>query len=208
MMINRFQLNRAFLALALAALACVVPVAGSADALPSGEHLLGNVAIEPAYDDYNGSIVYLLTPNRLAPLGANNPINNVNPHAVAPLYLIVYPPGTAGTFNCMGVPGNCPDHDGAIAGVATGVRPDVYGTDASRVPGHDHLVGMPRTGDFNVAWRVYVELFTPGATVTHITTLAQLQNAWSSGAIQQLDTGITFVCSVVSHSAYGAGRPA
>jgi hypothetical protein len=208
MMINRFQLNRAFLALALAALACVVPVAGSADALPSGEHLLGNVAIEPAYDDYNGSIVYLLTPNRLAPLGANNPINNVNPHAVAPLYLVVYPPGTAGTFNCMGVPGNCPDHDGAIAGVATGVRPDVYGTDASRVPGHDHLVGMPRTGDFNVAWRVYVELFTPGATVTHITTLAQLQNAWSSGAIQQIDTGITFVCSVVSHSAYGAGRPA
>jgi len=208
MMINRLQLNRAFLASALAAVACVVPVAGSADALPSGEHLLGNVAIEPAYDDYNGSIVYLLTPNRLAPLGANNPINNVNPHAVAPLYLVVYPPGTAGTFNCMGVPGNCPDHDGAIAGVATGVRPDVYGTDASRVPGHDHLVGMPRTGDFNVAWRVYVELFTPGATVTHITTLAQLQNAWSSGAIQQIDTGITFVCSVVSHSAYSAGRPA
>jgi len=208
MMINRLQLNRAFLASALAAVACVVPVAGSADALPSGEHLLGNVTIEPAYDDYNGSIVYLLTPNRLAPLGANNPINNVNPHAVAPLYLVVYPPGTAGTFNCMGVPGNCPDHDGAIAGVATGVRPDVYGTDASRVPGHDHLVGMPRTGDFNVAWRVYVELFTPGATVTHITTLAQLQNAWSSGAIQQIDTGITFVCSVVSHSAYNAGRPA
>ncbi len=208
MMINRFQLNRAFLALALAALASVVPIAGSADALPSGEHLLGNVAIEPAYDDFNGSIVYLLTPNRLAPLGANNPINNVNPHAVAPLYLIVYPPGTAGTFNCMGVPGNCPDHAGAIAGVATTVRPDVYGTDASRVPGHDHLVGMPRTGDFNVAWRVYVELFTPGATVTHITTLAELQNAWSSGAIQQLDTGITFVCSVVSRSAYAAGRPA
>ena len=91
-MINRFQLNRAFLALALAALASLVPVAGSADALPSGEHLLGNVAIEPAYDDFNGSIVYLLTPNRLAPLGANNPINNVNTHAVAPLYLIVYPP--------------------------------------------------------------------------------------------------------------------
>src|SRR5258706_10703923 len=141
MMINRFQLNRAFLALALAALACVVPVAGSADALPSGEHLLGNVAIEPAYDDFNGSIVYLLTPNRLAPLGANNPINNVNPHAVAPLYLIVYPPGTATTFNCIGVPVNCPDHAGAIAGVATAVRPDVHPTDASRLPCHHHLVG-------------------------------------------------------------------
>lgn len=204
-MINHFQLNRALVAFALAVVASVVPVAGSADALPSGEHVLGNASIEPAYDDYNGSTVYLLTPNRLAPLGANNPINNVNPHAVAPLYLIVYPPGTSGTFNCMGVPGNCPDHDGVIAGVATSVRPDVYGTDPSAVPGHDHLVGMPRTGDFNVAWRVYVELFRPGATVTHITTLGQLQVAWSSGAIQELDTGITFVCSVVSSSAYKAG---
>ncbi|HMJ38084.1 MAG TPA: hypothetical protein VK606_00880 [Verrucomicrobiae bacterium] len=206
-MINRFQLNRAFLAFALAVVASVVPVAGSADALPSGERVLGNASIEPAYDDFNGSIVYLLTPNRLAPLGANNPINTVNSHAVAPLYLIVYPPGTPGVFNCMGAPGNCPDHGGVIAGVATAVRPDVYGTDPSLVPGHDHLVGMPRTGDFNVPWHVYVELFT-GATVTHITTLAQLQRAWTSGAIQELDTGITFACSVVSSSAYMAGRPA
>ena len=206
-MINRFQLNRAFLAFALAVVASVVPVAGSADALPSGERVLGNASIEPAYDDFNGSIVYLLTPNRLAPLGANNPINTVNSHAVAPLYLIVYPPGTPGVFNCMGAPGNCPDHGGVIAGVATAVRPDVYGTDPSLVPGHDHLVGMPRTGDFNVPWHVYVELFT-GATVTHITTLAQLQKAWTSGAIQELDTGITFPCSVVSSSAYMAGRPA
>jgi hypothetical protein len=206
-MINRFQLNRAFLAFALASVASVVPVAGSADALPSGERVLGNASIEPAYDDFNGSIVYLLTPNRLAPLGANNPINTVNSHAVAPLYLIVYPPGTPGVFNCMGAPGNCPDHGGVIAGVATAVRPDVYGTDPSLVPGHDHLVGMPRTGDFNVPWHVYVELFT-GATVTHITTLAQLQKAWTSCAIQELDTGITFACSVVSSSAYMAGRPA
>ena len=207
-MINRYQLNRSLLAFALAVVASVVPVAGSADALPSGEHVLGNVSIEPAYDDYNGSIVYLLTPNRLAPLGANNPINTVNSHAVAPLYLIVYPPGTPGILNCMGAPGNCPDHGGVIAGVATAVRPDVYGTDPSAVPGHDHLVGMPHTGDFNVPWHVYIELFRPGATVTHITTLAQLQTAWSSGAIQELDSGITFVCSVVSSSAYMAGRPA
>jgi hypothetical protein len=207
-MTNRFQLKRTLLALALSALASAAPVAASADALPSGEHLIGNTSIEPAYDAANGNIVYLLTPNRLAPLGANNPINAVNSNAVAPLYLIVYPPGTPGTFNCMGVPGNCPDHGGVIAGVATSVRPDVYGTDPSAVPGHDHLVGMPLTGDFNVAWRVYVELFRPGATVTHITTLAQLQRAWSSGGIQQLDTGITFVCSVVSRSAYMAGQPA
>jgi hypothetical protein len=207
-MINRFQLIRALLAFALAVVASVVPVAGSADALPSGEHVLGNVSIEPAYDDFNGSIVYLLTPNRLAPLGANNPINNVNSHAVAPLFLIVYPPGTPGILNCMGAPGNCPDHGGVIAGVATAVRPDVYGTDPSVVPGHDHLVGMPHTGDFNVPWHVYLELFTSGASVTHITTLDQLQKAWTAGAIQELDTGITFACSVVSRSAYMAGRPA
>ena len=207
-MMNRLHLNHAFLAFALAAVACVVPVAAAADVLPSGERLVGNTSIEPAYDDANGNIVYLLTPNRLAPLGANNPINTVNSHAVAPLYLIVYPPGTAGTLNCMGVPGNCPDHGGVIAGLATSVRPDVYGTDPSAVPGHDHLVGMPRTGDFNVPWHVFVELFRPGAAVTHITTLAQLHYAWSSGAIQEVDTGITFACSVVSRSAYMAGAPA
>ena len=89
------------LVLALAAVAAVAPVAGSAAAVPSGERVLGNASIEPAYDDYNGAFTYLLTPNRLAPLGANNPINKVNNHAVAPLYLVVYPPGTPGIFNCM-----------------------------------------------------------------------------------------------------------
>lgn len=134
---------------------------------------------------------------------------------MAPLYLVVYPPGTDGTFNCMGVPGNCPDHDGVIANVATGVEPGTYGSDPSAVPGHDHLVGVARTGgDFNVPWHVYIELFTSKAAVTHITTLAQLQAAWASGAILQtdsgqgIDTGITFVCAVVSEAAYLAGKPA
>jgi hypothetical protein len=195
------------LMLALAAFAVATPIATAAG-LPSGEHLLGNASIEPAYDDYNGSITYLLTPNRLAPLGANNPILNVNPHSVAPLYLVVYPPGTPGTFNCMGDPGNCPDHDGAIAGLATSVMPSVYGTQPLLVPGHDHLVGLPHTGDFNVAWRVYVELFTSSAAVTHVTTLSQLQSEWASGGLREVDTGITFVCSVVSEHAYQAGSPA
>src|SRR5262249_23226898 len=144
----------------------------------------------------------------------DNPTNNVNPHAVAPLYLVVYPPGTPGTFNCMGVPGNCPDHDPTIANVATSAQPLVYGTDSSLVPGHDHLVGVAKTGgDFNAPWHVFVELFTPGAPVTHITTLAQLQAAWASGAIaptvsgQGIDTGITFLCAVVSESSYNAGTP-
>jgi hypothetical protein len=201
-----FNSSRAIFVLVLAAV-CLFPINGFADSLPSGERVHGAVTVEPAYNDYDGSIVYLQTPNRLAPLGPNNPINNVNPHAVAPLYLIVYPPGTAGTLNCMGAPGNCPDHALVIAGVATSVMPSVYGTTASAVPGHDHLVGMPHTGDFNVPWHVYVELFTSTAAVRHITTLGGLQAAWTSGDILQLDSGITFLCSVVSAQAYLAGTP-
>jgi hypothetical protein len=194
--------------IALCAIACLLPVNVFADSLPSGERTHGNVSIEPAYNDFDGGIIYLLTPNRLAPLGANNPINKVNSHAVAPLFLVVYPPGTPGIFNCMGVPGNCPDHDPTIAGVATSVMPGVYGTNPGAVPGHDHLVGVRPTGDFNVPWHVYIELFTSSAAVTHITTLSGLEAAWSSGKILELDSGITFVCSVVSQSSYLAGTPA
>jgi len=147
-------------------------------------------------------------PTGSPPWGANNPINSVNSHAVAPLYLIVYPPGTPGTFNCMGAPGNCPDHGGVIADLATSVLPSVYGTHPLAVPGHDHLVGVARTGgDFNVPWHVYVELFKPAAAVTHITTLSGLQAAWSSNSLLEVDTGITFACAVVSAHAYMAGAP-
>jgi hypothetical protein len=200
--------SRLIVMAALAAFACAVPVNVLADSLPSGERTHGNVSIEPAYNDYDGSIIYLLTPNRLAPLGPNNPINNVNSHAIAPLFLVVYPPGTPGTFNCMGVPGNCPDHDGAIAGVATSVVPSVYGTNPGAVPGHDHLVGVRPTGDFNVPWHVYIELFTSSTAVTHITTLFGLQAAWSSDSIVEVDSGITFACAVVSERTYLAGSPA
>lgn len=196
------------------AMTCLPPLATAADSLPTGERAVGHATIEPAYDDSTGNLVYLLTPNRLAPLGPSNPINNVNPHAVAPLFLIVYPPGTAGTFNCMGAPGNCPDHAGAVAGLATTFFPDVYGADAAAVPGHDHLVGVAQTGgDFNVPWRVYLEFFTSKSAVTHITTLTQLQAAWDADSIAKmgsglgLDTGITFVCAVVSPAAYMAGKP-
>lgn len=207
-MLNQLKSGRLTVLVALAAAACLFPVNAMAASLPSGERALGNATIEPAYNDADGSIVYLLTPNRLAPLGANNPISNVNSHAVAPLFLIAYPPGTTGTFNCMGAPGNCPDHGGVIATVATQVMPSVYGTDPQAVPGHDHLVGVAKTGgDFNVPWHVYVELFKPGATVTHITTLSQLEAAWSAGSLVEIDTGITFACSVVSAQAYMAGSP-
>lgn len=210
----RSQVTRLLL-LSVAAALCVLPLEASASVLPSGERSVGSATIEPAYDDGTGSLVYLLTPDQLAPLSPSNPIGGVDPHAVAPLYLVVYPPGTPGIFNCMGVPGNCPDHGGVIAGLATSQMGSVYGADPGAVPGHDHLVGVARSGgDFNVPWHVYVELFTSRAAVTHITTLGALQAAWSSGAIlttssgQGIDTGITFVCSVVGGGAYAAGTPA
>ncbi len=193
--------------LAALVVACVVPLGALAGSLPSGERVHGNTSVEPAYDDMTGGLIYLSTPGHLAPLGPTNVIQKVNPHAVSPIYLIVYPAGTPGTFNCMGVPGNCPDHDGAIAGVAASTVPSVY-PDPNAIPGHDHLVGVAKTGgDFNAPWRVYVELFTSTAAVRHITLLSDLDAAKASGAITEVDTGIVFLCSVVSESAYLAGSP-
>src|SRR5215470_11450716 len=99
--------------LAALMVACVVPFGAAAGSLPSGERVHGTTSVEPAYDDMTGGLVYLSTPGHLAPLGPTNVIQKVNGNSVADLYLIVYPAGTPGIFNCMGVPGNCPDHDGA-----------------------------------------------------------------------------------------------
>lgn len=211
----RFNLRNGLKRAAMVLAVCTVtaPVLALATDLPSGERYHGQTTVEPAYDDSNGNLVYLLTPNKLAPLGSH-PFGG-NQHAAAPLYIVVYPPTTSGTFNCMGVPGNCPDHDATIAGVATAVENGTYGTDPTLVPGHDHLVGVASTGgDFNVPWHVYVELFTSPTAVTHITMLSQLQTAWASGAIlktasgQGVDTGITFICAAVPQSTYLAGQPA
>jgi len=209
-MLRSFKFSGRLTTIGVAALVTLLPVAARADSLPSGERVAGHAVIEPAYDDSTGNLVYLLTPSRLAPLSPNNPINNVNPHAVAPLYLVVYPPGTPWTLNCMGAsPGNCPDHAGVIANIATTNFSGVYGVTPAAVPGHDHLVGIAKTGgDFNVPWRVFLEFFTSTSAVTHITTLAQLQAAWNRGDVVGIDSGITFVCAVVSRSAYLAGTPA
>ncbi len=207
MALRAFVLKRTVVVALMLAGACALPVNAWAGSLPSGERTHGNVSVEPAYDDMTGGVVYLQTPDHLAPLGPTNVIQNVNGHAVAPLYLVVYPPGTGGTFDCMGVPGNCPDHDGAIAGLAASVVPGVY-TAAGAIPGHDHLVGVAHTGgDFNAAWRVYVELFTKESAVRHITLLRDLDAAKAAGDVTEVDTGIVFLCSVVSEASYLAGTP-
>jgi len=194
-------------AAALALIAGAVPA--SATTGPSGERLIGNTtnggaAIEPAYDYNTGQPTYILTPTKAF-------FSKANGRAVAPLYIVVYPTSYPGwTLDCMGVPGNCPDHDGLIAGAATTVEPGVYGTDPSAVPGHDHLLGLaPTGGDWNVAWHVYVVLFTNSAAAnTHITTLAQLNGDLDSGDAVSIDSGIVFNCSAVPASLYWSGSPA
>ncbi|MEJ2218827.1 MAG: hypothetical protein P8099_19760, partial [Gemmatimonadota bacterium] len=171
---------------------------------PSGERVLGKAAIEPAYDDVTGSLIYILTPEK-APLPTH-----ANKHAIAPLYIVAYPPGsTVGTLNCQGVPGNCPDHDGLIAGIATDSMPSVYGTDPTAVPGHDHLLAPPASGgDFNIAWEVIEVLFTSNdAAKNHLTTAAQIQAAIQQGDAKPYDLGISFDCAVVPSQSYWHGKP-
>ncbi len=182
----------------------LAPMASANGGLPSGEHILGEAAVEPAYDDQNGHLIYLLTPMH-APL----PVKAA-PASWGPLYLIVYPAGsTVGTLNCMGVPGNCPDHDGLVAYFATLIMPTVYGTNPGAVLGHDHLVAPPASGgDFNIAWNVSLVLFTNTSFVNdHITTEAELDAALTNKEVVQVPTPIVFDCAVVSQATYDQGTP-
>lgn len=177
------------------------PSLSVASILPSGERQFGQSTVEPAYDDGTGSIVYLLTPN-----GPANP-TKANPRSWAPLYLIEYPTGsTVGTLNCMGVPGNCPDHDAAVAGVAMHAVPSVY---ANGVIGHDHLVAVPGGGgDFNVAWEVIEVVFTNAAAANeHITTEEAMNAAIKRGDARMIDLGFAFHCSVAPERVYAKATP-
>jgi len=164
---------------------------------------VGNSSIEPAYNADTGTILYLKTP-------AGVPLpTHTNHHSVSPLYLVEYPPGsTVGTLNCMGLPGNCPDHDGLVAGVATSVMPNVYGTDPAALPGHDHIVDPPGAPDWNVAWEVVEVLFTNNAAAnTHLTTDTAIGNAVANGDAIEVDLGFAFHCSVAPQSQYDMGTP-
>jgi hypothetical protein len=120
-----------------------------------------------------------------------------------------YPPGSnVGTMNCMGVPGNCPDHDIEVATAATQIMPSVYGTDPTAVLGHDHLVSGPSSGgDFNIAWEVVEILFTSKAAVTRLTTEEAVDAAIARGDAIEADLGFAFHCSVVPAAAYLRGTP-
>ena len=208
--------STAFCAAALVVAACLCfPV--KADTVESGQRVLAQTSIEPAFDASTGSPIYLLTPLK-SPFPSKS-----NPRAAAPLYLVTYPLSStlpAAEFNCQ--PNNCdhvnvlpfPDVDyGALAGTDTACADFNGGNPCAPVKGHDHLVGVASTkGDFNVAWHVQLVIFTHAAFLdgkinTRITTLSQLEALVQSGDAFIADTPITFNCSVVSGRTYDMGTP-
>jgi len=192
-----------------AALYAVLPLAALAsDPLPSGEVQLGQSIVEPAYNDANGNLVYLLTP-------IHPPLKLKSTTPLAPLYLIVYPnsvAGAIGTVNCAHQPvDNCPDHGPAFAGLAEAMQPSVY--PAGGVWGHDHILAAPPAppptgGDFNQAWEPIAVLFTDTIHITHITTLSELTAAENAGYVQFIPLlAESFHCSVVAASVFDQGTP-
>lgn len=157
----------------------------------SGQRAFAQVTVEPAVDLANGGEIFLLTPNK-APLPSK-----AADVATAPLYLPLYPASStipADTLNCT--PTNC-DH----------VQSFIY-----PLKGHDHLVGVAPTGDFNVAWDVILVVFTQqgfadGAINTRILTQTQLDAAVAAGDVVEVGPVLTFNCSVTSITTYLRATP-
>ena len=201
---------------ALIALLTMLSLAGYAiDAhAQSGQTAFGRATVEPAIDYSNGSTVFLLTPDK-APFPSK-----ANPRAVAPLYLTMYPGNSTidpGILNCQ--PSNC-DHANVLPFPAPGypnggATCETYGFPSGEcglVIGHDHLIGKPPTGDFNVAWHVILVVFTPqafedGAINNRMLTIHDIMNAIDNGDATFADTPITFNCSIVSSTVYFKGVP-
>jgi hypothetical protein len=216
-------MSRRLMFLAVTVSAAVIGVwalPAAAGSLPSGERIVGGngsaggTVIEPVYDDMTGQIRYVSTPR-----GTPNPVKS-NPVAAAPFYLPVYPVGASvPTLNCQDVPvENCPDHGPAVAAASQAIEQQLFGDQSvyrGGVAGHDHLMAGPGSGgDFNVAWVPTLVLFTPGAAITHITTLDQLNGLIKSGAVFTVPLdgtngtpNLTFHCSVVSAAVYAQGVP-
>ncbi len=172
--------------------------AGATTTWYTGQRAFGQVTVEPAINDANGQQVFLLTPDN-APLPSKAP-----EVAQAPLYLIAYPTNSTITepFNCT--PTTC-DHVASV--------PAPWYPSGGVLKGHDHLVGIANSGgDFNVAWDVELDIFTPqgfqdGAINQRIMTLTELNDAKANGDIAAIDTGIVFNCSSVGAATYLKGTP-
>jgi hypothetical protein len=157
----------------------------------SGQRAYGQVTVEPAVDSATGNEIFLHTPDN-APLPSH-----AAQRAHAPMYLVLYPEVStidADTLNCQ--PTNC-DH------LQTFEYP---------LKGHDHLVGVPHTGDFNVAWDVVLVAFTPeafadGAINDRMLSLDQLNAALAAGDVVTIGPVTSFNCSITSAANYLKGTP-
>jgi hypothetical protein len=74
------------------------------------------------------------------------------------------------------------------------------------------LVGVPPTGDFNVAWHVWFVVFTEqgvsnGKSNTRITTLDQINTLVANGDAAIKNTPITFNCNRTPEVTYTKGTP-
>ncbi len=212
---SKFPLVR-MLAVAALAAASLCP-SSQAQTVPSGQRANGQYEVEPAFNDSTGNAIYLLSPLK------NPTPSRANPTATAPFFEVLYPLSStipASDLNCQ--PTNCdhgnvlpfPDTDyGALLGTDQ-VCTDFNGSaPCSPVKGHDHLVGVASSrGDFNVAWHVWLVIFTHSAFVdgvinTRVTTLSQLQALVANGDAFYIDTGFVFNCSVTSKRTYEIGTP-
>jgi hypothetical protein len=164
----------------------------------TGQRAFGQATVEPAVNDANGDEIFLLTPNG-APFPSKAP-----DRAQSPLYLVAYPTNStvSDPLNCT--PTTC-DHAQTV--------PFPWYPSGGLLKGHDHLVGLPNTrGDFNVAWDVELDYFTPqgfsdGAINHRILTLKDLNDAKSRGDVQGTSIGVTFNCSSTNIATYLGGRP-
>jgi hypothetical protein len=198
---NRFSSSTLALAFLLLA-----PLATAADSLPTGERTLGRSVLEPAYNDLDGSLTYLLTPA--------NAHDTTTGRASAPVYVVMYPTavaGAIGTVSCQHQPmDNCPDHGPALSGLAEAAVPGVYG---AGVWGHDHILTPPSApsagGDFSVTWVPVVVLFTDVQfAFHHITTLDQLDAAIAAGEVTTIPLpAAAFHGSPVASAPYDKATP-
>lgn len=178
-----------FAAVAALVLGAALPAAAATN-WRSGQRMFAGFSVEPAVDMATGNQIFLKTPN--------NAPTNANARAHAPLYLVLYPTASTidpATLNCT--PANC-DHARAIP--------------AYSLLGHDHLVGIRPTGDFNVAWDVYAIVFTregfaDGAINHRILTSDELTAALMAGDVVNAGFRLSFNCTKTPITTYLLGTP-
>lgn len=183
----------------------------------SGQMSVPQGDVEPAIDYKTGNIVFLMSPAKV-PLPTH-----ANPRAQTPLYMVLYPASStipANHFVCQ--PENCAhfnvlpfpnDNYGALEGSEAACAVFNGGNPCSLVKGHDHLVGVSRTGGHSTSiWDLHLivfteQAFTDGVINMRITTLGQLQSLLVDGYVTDVPTGVSFLGTIVPLRLYEKGTP-